>query len=697
MDELNEFHRELLAEIQGDADAQGLITTEAFIEKMSDILDEAGEVASLTQCYHEGSFARKSLQIDAYGWDPEDEEGVLSLVISDFSRDAEPASVAKAEVNRMLSRLVQFVMAALDKDYRDTLEETSRASVLADLIKRSWKKIGKIKLILVTNKINKSRTDAKPVGSIGGVPVTSNVWDLGRIQRFIAAGETREDLVIDFAEEFGEPIPVLKASYDGAPFESYIAVVRGTQLAAIYDKWEARLLEANVRSFLQARGKVNKGIRDTIKDDPAMFFSYNNGLTTTAEGVEVADMGEGLLLMSAENFQIVNGGQTTASIHALRKHAAEQLSNVFVQMKLIVVPKDQSETVVPNISQFANSQNKVNAADFFANHPFHIRMEEFSRRILAPIGDTNYREHKWFYERARGQYADERGRKTIADRKNFDARYPKAQFFTKTDLAKFEMSYRCSPHVVSKGAQKNFAELAKAIGAEWGNNNGPQFDEIWFKRLIAKAIIFRNMERIVPAQPWYSGGYRANIVTYSIAKVVHDAEARGQVIDLDAVWRMQRVHVELERALLAAAEAANEAITNPPPGIRNMGEWAKQQGCWAVLAKREVAYAPGFGMVLIDPEEAKAAKREKKKEKEEIEGIEAQQMVVEQGADYWSQWLAYGQSVKQLNSKEIGILSACTGLPRRLPSEKQSIAALDIADRLSAHYQASTGAKVQVN
>jgi len=571
MDELKDFHREFLAEVQGEADAQGMITTEAFLEKMGEILDEAGELSSFAQCYHEGTYKKKLVQIDAYGWDADDEEGVLSLVIADFHRGSEPGSTGKTENSKLLSRLVQFVMAALDGGYRDSLEESSQAYVLADLIRRSWKKFTKIKLILVTNKVNKSKADAQPVGQIGDVPVTSNVWDLGRIQRFIEAGQTREDLVIDFAEDFGEPIPVLKASFDGAPLESYIAVVPGSQLAAIYDRWGARLLEANVRSFLQARGKVNRGIRDTIQGDPSMFFSYNNGLTTTADSVEVATHGEGLFLMSASNFQIVNGGQTTASIHALRKQAAEQLKDVYVQMKLTVVPSEKSELVVPNISQFANSQNKVNAADFFANHPFHIRMEEFSRRILAPIGDSNYREHKWFYERARGQYADERGRRTAAERKSFDAMFPKAQFFTKTDLAKFENSWRCKPHIVSHGAQKNFAELAKVIGEEWGKSDGPQFDEVWFQWLVAKAIVFRTLERIVPAQPWYTGGYRANIVTYAIAKVVHDAQKRGMGVDVDSVWRMQRVHVELERALLAAAESANDVITNPPPGVRVSG------------------------------------------------------------------------------------------------------------------------------
>jgi len=685
MSEAADFHRDLLAEIQGNADAQGVITTEAFLEKIGDILDEAGELSSFAQCYHEGTFQRKPVQIDAFSWDSEEDEGVLSLIISDFHRGAEPDAMGKADVAKLLSRLVQFVKAAVDREYREGLEESSQAFALADLIRRCWKKISKIKLILVTNRVNKSKADAEPVGKIGEIPVTSNVWDLGRLQRYIEAGQTREDLVIDFVGDFEEPVPVLKASFDGSALESYIAVIPGAQLAAIYDRWGARLLEANVRSFLQARNKVNRGIRDTIKDDPAMFFSYNNGLTTTAESVEIADMGEGLFLTSAANFQIVNGGQTTASIHAARKIAKDQLKDVFVQMKLTVVPKERAETLVPHISQFANSQNKVNAADFFANHPFHIRMEEFSRRVLAPVGDTNYREHKWFYERARGQFADERGRRTVAERKSFDAMFPKDQFFTKTDLAKFENSYRCLPHVVSLGAQKNFSELAKAVGTEWGKA-GDQFDETWFQRLVAKAIIFRNLERIVPAQPWYTGGYRANIVTYALAKVVHDAAARQRVIDLDAAWRMQRVHIDLEQALLAAAEAANDVLSNPPAGIRNISEWAKKQGCWAELAKRRVAYEPAFENVIVDPEAARRVQRDSRNDRKQVSAIEAQREVVNQGGEYWTQLLAFGNSIGKLTPKDVGILQVCTAIPKRIPTDRQCLAALAIADRLEQYY-----------
>src|SRR5690606_1121262 len=144
-----------------------------------------------------------------------------------------------------------------------------------------------------------------------------------------------------------------------------------------------------------------------------------------------------------------------------------------------------------------------------------------------------------------------------------------------------------------------------------------------------------------------------------------------------------------ERALLAAAEVANDVITNPPAGVRNMGEWAKKQACWAELSKRTVAYPAAFETVLIDPEEAKTVKRDKRRERQEVEGIEAQRMVIEQGGDYWSQWLTYGKAASQLNPKEAGILQVCAMLPHRIPSERQSIAALEIAEKLSDHYQAS--------
>ena len=203
--------------------------------------------------------------------------------------------------------------------------------------------------------------------------------------------------------------------------------------------------------FFSFGAKSIKGIRNTIQNEPEMFFAYNNGLTTTAESVETDTARE--RIRSVTNFQIVNGGQTTASIFTATKKDKAALSKVYVQVKLTVIPPERAEVVVPRISEYANTQNKVSAADFFSNHPFHLRIEELSRRIWAPSPVGGLRETHWFYERARGQYANAQANLTPAKLREFLAKNPRPQMFTKTDLAKFEYSMSMRPHIVSSPAQ----------------------------------------------------------------------------------------------------------------------------------------------------------------------------------------------------------------------------------------------------
>lgn len=586
-----------------------------------------------------------------------------------------------ADLKSHFSKLLEFLRHARREEFRDELEETSLGAGLADLVSGRWNSIEKIKLILVTNSDNRARVDAQPAGEIDGKPVTYSVWDLKRIQSYVEQGKARADLKIRFDEDFGGGIPVLKASGSDAALESYIAVIPGTQLAQIYDKWGARLLESNVRSFLQAKGNVNRGIRKTIAEEPHMFLAYNNGLAATAEAVELERTDDGLVLKSADNLQIVNGGQTTASIHAARKLAGEGLRDIFVQMKLNVVPTILADSVVPRISEFANSQNKVNAADFFANHPFHVKIEELSRKILAPAGADGYRETMWFYERARGQYADERSRKTEAERKKWDQKFPRRQFFTKTDLAKFENSWAGKPDTVSQGAQKNFAAFARTIEKVWGRS-GDRINEAWFRHLISKAIIFRKTEKLVSAQDWYEGGYRANIVTYAIAKVATDAVEQDKVVDLGRVWRAQDVPAEIEAAILVAAAEAQDVITNPPEGVRNMSEWAKKQACWEQFRKRELSYPPEFYDSLIEPEEAKSDDDDVTDDENLTKSVEAQKKVFELGAQFWAEAKAWGRAQKLLSPSEFGVLDVCSKMPSRLPSEKQTQFALEVLSKL---------------
>lgn len=681
MDELEEYYRDLMADIRREADTSGVMMVEAFFDRTAERLIDSGELETADRAFYLSGEGARKLRIDGYAGDPRDSEGVFGLIVCDFVDSDRVQSFVKSDVSPILNPLIRFLDKARDEDFRDALNEVNPAFQVSDLIIATWPHVQKVKLILVSNRRYAGRDDTVPLRDIDGVPVTWSVWDLARFERFDRSGQAREDMVVDFAGEFGAPLPAILASGDGIALESYLAIVPGLQLAEIYDRWGARLLEANVRSFLQARAKTNRGIQRTIRDEPELFFPYNNGLSATADEVNRVRTREGLAIASVTNLQIVNGAQTTGSIHAALKSARDELQNVYVQMKLTVVPSERAEEIVPKISEYANTQNKVNAADFFSNHPFHIRMEQFSRSVIFAAREEERHDSKWFYERSRGQYRNDRGGLTTAQRKKFDLEYPKRQMFTKTDLAKFVNSAAGYPNMVSKGAQKNFAAFAKDIGQAWPKSDS-KFGELWFRRLVAKALIFRKLESEVPRQHWYEGGYRANIVTYAMAKIFHDANSGKQQLDLDAVWKRQVVPEPLERALMIAAEAANEIITHPPHGVRNMSEWAKQQACWNRLQTATLDYDDDFDSCLILETVAKSAQKDDKRKQRITDGINAQKKVFELGSELWKDILAWGNENGQLTLKDNQIIKICASIPRKIPTELQSKYALRVLYRL---------------
>jgi hypothetical protein len=464
------------------------------------------------------------------------------------------------------------------------------------------------------------------------------------------------------------------------------SIVSGTlrrssiHLSKIYDRWHARLLEQNVRVFLQARGSVNKGIRNTLENNPKMFFAYNNGITATTEGVKVRKKGNELSLTGLQNFQIVNGGQTTASIHAASRTKGIDISEVFVQMKLSVVPRENAAPIVAKISEYANSQNKVNAADFFANHPFHVRMEDFSRRIYAPSPDGTFRETKWYYERARGQYQDARNLLTEAQRKKFDLEYPKQQVISKTDLAKYLNPWLELPDSVSKGSQKNFTEFAGMIGPEW-DKNADVFNESFYRQSIAKAIIFTTAERIVTEQSWYNGGgIRSRVVPYAIAKLAHDAKLRARYVDFEQVWKAQSVSEILAAAMTIAAERVHTVIMGDHGEIPNPLEWAKQQACWNRVKQLEIAWPAKWFNTLLTIEDVKSDRRTNVKEQKMLNGIQAQTAVLNAGAAFWKAAHTWVREREVLTGTESGILEVAAS--NRLPSDKQCIRLIEILRKL---------------
>ena len=679
---LDEFAADFRQDVLRSAEAAGEWQQDAFFEVFCEQLVEAGELDHADRAHYRGA---RGIQVDGYGGDPRDAAGVLTLIVNDFDESATPTNLTATEMKAAFVRPMNFLRKAMDTRWRNDLEETAPGFGLADLIARRWAEITKVRLFLLTNRKLSERVDGHRSGEIDGRPVTHSVWDIRRLHRFTTSGQEREDLDIDFEAEFGGGLPLLRAhATTGGDCESYLAAVPGPLLGAIYDRWGTRLLEQNVRVFLQARGKVNRGIRDTIERDPEMFFAYNNGITATAEDVVVKERDGELLLVSTKNLQIVNGGQTTASLH-IAHTGGRDLSGIFVQMKLSKISPSVSSSVVPRISEYANTQNRVTAADFFANHPFHIRMEEFSRRLLAPSPEGTFAETKWFYERARGQFVDARARLSRTERKKFDLENPRSQLIRKTDLAKFMRVWDEEPQVVSLGAQKNFASFAAAIGNEWKKSD-TRFGEAYFREVVAKAIVFRKTERIVATADWYGGGYRANIVAYAIAKVAHDVKQRRRAVDFECIWREQAVSSAMEAALAAAGRAACEVLTQPPEGMRNVTEWAKKQACWERVRSETSELPRRFVEELISAEEHQDRRRSTRRDQRQLAGIEAQLAVMAAGAEFWRDVETWGGTRALLSTKERGVLRVAGRIPDKVPTEAQVRVLVEMLVRLEEQH-----------
>ncbi|GAB4562193.1 MAG: AIPR family protein [Rhizobacter sp.] len=673
-----EFFHNFRQELLASAEANGSFLLSEFMETVSNELIETGFAEGFELCDFK---APRGMRADGYWFN---DDGVLDLFIADFDSRVELASLTRTEVVATFKRVSNFFEASIGKGLSDELEVTSPGYGLARQIADRRGAIRQLNLVLFSERSLSEKIQDIPDAEIVGVPASHHIWDISRLHRQRSSRGHKEPLDLDFEQLFGKGIACLQAHLGAEAYKSYLMVMPAEVLAALYEKFGARLLEQNVRTYLQARGNVNQGIRATILSEPGMFFAYNNGITATAQSIETRTTDAGLAITRMLDLQIVNGGQTTASLFHTRKRDRADLSQIFVQMKLSVIDSQQSETVVPRISEYANTQNRVNAADFFSNHPFHVRMESFSRRMWAPAQKGSQRETKWFYERARGQYADAQSKLTPGEQRRFKAEHPKPQMFSKTDLAKFENVWDDHPRWVNLGSQKNFARYATRIGDEWGKSSDG-FNEFYFKRAVARGLIFRATERTVSAQPWYNGGYRANIVAYTLATLSELARRRKASIDFLAVWNAQAVTPELERSIAIVSAVVNEDIIRPPAGISNISEWCKKEACWTRIQTRiedvEKLLAPEFYDRLLSLDDQAVEFRSAKQTQKVDNGIEAQRHVLTVPAGEWGRLHRVLLEKELLTPKEAGILKIAMQIPSKLPTERQSAILLDLLGR----------------
>lgn len=604
MDEETSRYREtLLNDIRAQGDAGGDYARTCFIDRACGVLEEGEEFTEFHICRAHTETRKGGLvRVDAYSFSPSD--GVLNLIVGEFSGGQTPEPLMTDEVRRLVQAGFRFLEGSVYDRLADRWDESNDAHALSREVFSfaSTGEMSKVCLYLVSDRPLGLQVGRLPELSLGSTQVEVQVWDIARLARMEASAKGREEIRIDFVSDFGRGIPALAAGIDAdSLYESYMCVMPGSVLAALYDRFGGRILEQNVRAFLGEGRKVNKGIRETLRSEPGMFFAFNNGLTVTVSDLELEQHADGHTeITAASGLQIVNGGQTTASLYWGRK-AGIDLSKVHVQMKLSRLPEEGFEDAVHNIARYANAQNAVSTSDLFAGHPYFKRLETISRQTLAPPAKAGEVNGYWYFERTTGSYKVELKRKSGLAAKAWQLIHPKRQVLSKTDVARYETTFAGLPHLVSSGAQKNIAAFGKIITQAW--NAGPeQFDVEYFRKLVARAILTRALDSLIPAQPWYPGSIVRPLTSYTLALMSARMQAQELQPDYEAIWRAQKPSTAfLEEATRIASKVLPLLQQIPEEQVRNrlITEWVKKEACWKRVEESRLALSAAFVSTLL--------------------------------------------------------------------------------------------------
>ncbi|WPU92490.1 AIPR family protein [Mucilaginibacter sabulilitoris] len=662
MASIEEFHEDFLQSILSDAESRALLKAQSFFEIVCEDLVSVGD---LTNNYSPAEYIKKG--IEAYGYDYDDERKILTILNHQFFQDNIIQTLTKGQIETKFNRLKTFYKKSTEGLYKE-MEETSEAYSMAYNIYKyvEKKQLHKVRFMVLTDGKATRNLMELPSETDKDIQFEFRVVDIEYLHN-IYQSESKAAV-----SDIEVNLPCLKINDENNSYQSYLTVINGDLLVSIYEDHGQKLFEQNVRTFLQFKGNVNKGLKNTIEYKPEMFFAYNNGITATAESVEVGSDGH---LKKIKNFQIVNGGQTTSAIYAARMTSNLDVSQVAVQMKLSVVKKTENQDdFISKVAEYANTQNKINNSDFFSNSPFHKDMKDYSNRIYAPaIGGSQKRTH-WFYERVRGEYLNSQAYLKPAEKGRFINENPKQQVVDKTLLSKTEVMWRRRPDIVSKGAQESFKKFADEI-TETLEKDNLAITETYFKDAICRVILFRAVEKIISAAPWYDGGFRAQTVAYTVSYLSALTLESGLHLNFDLIWETQEIPQSLIEMLKLISEQVYQKITRPAAGYANITQWTKNSMCWTSVQEIDLDFPDLDPRLFIDRAEKNYQIKESKGIKVVDKGIDAQVFVLKVTYEDWNKLYDYYRNykgIKNLSSMQLGVLEKMASGKIDLPSEKQS-------------------------
>lgn len=662
--EVEEFREQFLDELRFKAEHEGTEPEVQFIEKMLENLEDIGELTDAMPMSIEKRGRRGRLMaFDAYAYDEAD--GSLILVVSDFTNEKGSAStLTNTRIAELYAHMQNFIDESVNGQISDFFDDADPAISVA---KEFRKKIGKtlemseimrFKFYILSNAVLSKGVKSITQEDFLERPSELDIWTIDRIYQTFASNASE---IIEFdTKDFNcDGIPCIKADLgERSNYDAYLGIVPGRFLADIYIKYGSKLLQGNVRAFLSVRGKVNKGIRETIINHQESFFTYNNGIAIVARSVSFS--ADGSRIVHFKDPQIINGGQTTASLanSIIKKEVQHNMENLFVPMKLTVlnVDDDMSEeqieqynAITKKISECANSQNAVSDADFFSNHPFHVMMEKLSRKVMAPPVNGKPYQTIWFYERSRGKWEQEQMKLTQAQKNKFCEMHPKNQLIKKEKLAKCLNSIYMNPHQVCQSSAINFSRFADVIEKKYTEDRD-SINEEFFKRCVDSVIIFDSLDLLISKADWYpKGGNKAQIIPYAIAKLF-TMIPKGKDIDWKFIWNKQCLYPELAEELMSLSLAAHEYLLEVAGGgiVRTI---SRNLSTWNGFKDEALTLSEPFLRTLISIEETKAEEASAKRAHKFNSEIDASVEIFRLGADYWMNvynalakggYLAYG-------------------------------------------------------
>lgn len=664
--DLDELLRTITYAVDAEVSASfdGGLPHEAFLNWCVDQLTSLGDVEDVIPCSHE----ERGRAVHGFAYS--DHDARLDLFITSYQRAHSAYTLRKDVYEPLVKRLENFFF----RYYGNTTNDLEVSSPAYDLVEHIQKvEISLLRLYILTDgEATITRTEDRVEN---GLAIQTHIWDCKRFLRHMEATSIDEDLEI-VVSDFGfdsVPCSSFVNQIEKEEVKTYLAVLPGEFLADIYHTYTTRLLERNVRSYLTARNKTNQGILKTIEEKPERFIAFNNGVTITANRLELNENDSGIV--SFKNLQIVNGGQTTNTIFRAKYLEKIDISKVFVPAKICVLDEERADELAPRIAEFANKQSVVRNTDIASSNRVYQQIETLSRRVYAPVSGGVQVETKWYFERLRNQYANEVLLSPTTQRKRqFEAQYPKNQKFDKTLLSKAWGAWYQEPEDVCQGNEKYHEVFVANIDRDKRkfDANSPEDS---FKRLIALVILRKSTYKIIRKED-LGFSFPGIVTDYSIALIAHKSSSR---INLGAIWQKQEVSEEFFANVTYIAPLVADKIRTisndkgwHPSELAKGKKRINNQNLWQMLKQMEVSLPyPDNGSALEPSNPMPQGPDTPPVENPLNQDVER---VMEVGAKYLWALATWAKETNNLQTWQRGIVGSVAGrLQRgREPSERQA-------------------------